>query len=349
MKKASRIKRLLKYFIFILIVIGVLIGLNLFFQSREPVTYTPPLTPVTVKKAAQGNIDKGIKISTHIEAEAMIPVVPFVSGTIEEYNIEAGQLVKKDDILAVIDKEAYYQQMLQARAGYLAYDSAYKRVKELNSLGAATDQDLDSVTAQRDAAQAQLELAKLQLSYAEVKAPVEGTILNAPQAKGDIASDRSPIAIIADLNNLIVNISVPEKYYEKIKGNEDNLRFKVTANELTSTATLISISPYIDATTKTFNVKLKIDNPTLFVPGMYAKAEIIYESKSDIPFLPQEIRKSDGSLYIVIDGVAKHITFTPEIENDSYFMVPSGYEDALFIDAGHNDVLDGEKVNIKEM
>ena len=30
-------------------------------------------------------------------------------------------------------------------------------------------------------------------------------------------------------------------------------------------------------------------------------------------------------------------------------MVPSGYEDALFIDAGHNDVLDGEKVNIKEM
>ena len=58
MKKTSRIKRLLKYFIFILIVIGVLIGLKLFFQSREPVTYTPPLTPVTVKKAAQGNIDK---------------------------------------------------------------------------------------------------------------------------------------------------------------------------------------------------------------------------------------------------------------------------------------------------
>ena len=103
MKKTSRIKRLLKYFIFILIVIGVLIGLKLFFQSREPVTYTPPLTPVTVKKAAQGNIDKGIKISTHIEAEAMIPVVPFVGGTIEEYNIEAGQLVKKDDILEILE------------------------------------------------------------------------------------------------------------------------------------------------------------------------------------------------------------------------------------------------------
>ena len=349
MKKKSRFKRLIKYIIFILLIAGTVYGLNYFFESREAVTYTPPITPVTVIKATQGNIDKGIKLSTHIEADSMIPVVPFVSGTIEEYNIKDSQKVEKDEILAVIDRDAYYQQMLQAKAGYLAYESAYKRVKELNSLGAATDQDLDSVTAQRDAAQAQLELAKLQLSYAEVKAPVEGTILNAPQAKGDIASDRSPIAIIADLNNLIVNISVPEKYYEKIKGNEDNLRFKVTANELTSTATLISISPYIDATTKTFNVKLKIDNPTLFVPGMYAKAEIIYESKSDIPFLPQEIRKSDGSLYIVIDGVAKHIIFTPEIENDSYFMVPSGYEDALFIDAGHNDVLDGEKVNIKEM
>ena len=349
MGKKSLFRRLIKYIIFILIVASTLFGLKYFFSTRETITYTPPTTPVTTVKASIGDIDKGIKISTHIEADAMIPVVPFVSGTIEEYNIQDGQLVNKDDILAVIDREAYYQQMLQAKAGYLAYESAYKRVKELNSLGAATAQDLDSATAQRDASKAQLELANLQLSYTEVKAPISGTILKAPQAVGDIASNQSPVAIIANLDDLVVNVSVPEKYYSAINNNKDNLKFLITANASSSTATLISISPYIDATTKTFNIKLHIDEPSQFVPGMYAKAEIIYESKSDIKILPQTIRKSDGSLYIVVDNVAKHITFTPEIENDFFFQAPNGYEDALFIDEGHNDVLDGEKINIKEM
>lgn len=349
MKKKSRFKRLIKYIIFILLIAGTVYGLNYFFESREAVTYTPPITPVTVIKATQGNIDKGIKLSTHIEADSMIPVVPFVSGTIEEYNIKDSQKVEKDEILAVIDRDAYYQQMLQAKAGYLAYESAYKRVKELNSLGAATDQDLDTVTAQRDAAKAQLELANLQLSYTEVKAPIAGTIIKAPQAVGDIASNQAPIAVIADLDNLVVNVSVPEKYYRAINSNIENLRFSVSSNNSTSSATLISIAPFIDPTTKTFNIKLKIDEPSLFTIGMYAKAEIIYEYKNDIKVLPQSIRKSDGSLYIVENEVAKHITFVPEIENDSFFQVPLGYEDAFFIDEGHNDVLDGEKVNIKEM
>ncbi len=350
MKKKSRIRRLLKYIIFFIIVAASLYGLNVFFSSRTRATYTPPLTPVTVTRAEKGNIEKGITFSSYIEASAMIPVVPFVSGTIEEYMIEAGDRVEKDQVLAVIDREAFYQQMLQARAQYLAYESAYGRVKELSALGAATAQDLDTVTAQRDAAAAQLELANLQLSYTEVKAPVAGTVLQAPQSKGDIASDRAPVAVIADLDDLVVNVSVPEKYYTVLNERKDNLIFTVTrdGDGASSPATLVSIAPFIDAATKTFKVKVRVDDPSLFTPGMYVKTEIIYERAEDITILSQSLRKSDGSLYALEDGKAKYVEFTPEIENDLYFQVPAGYEDALIIDEGHNGVLDGEEVRVME-
>lgn len=341
---------MLKYVIFFLIVAACIFGLNAFFASRTRPTYTPPLTPVTVTKAEKGSIEKEINFSSYIEASAMIPVVPFVSGTIEEYHIEAGDRVEKDQVLAVIDRDAYYQQMLQARAQYLAYESAYSRVKELNSLGAATSQDLDTVTAQRDAAAAQLELANLQLSYTEVKAPVAGTILQAPQAKGDIASDRAPVAVIADTDDLVVNVSIPEKYYTLLNERKDALTFSVTRDNdgASSTATLVSIAPYIDASTKTFKIKLHVDDPSLFTPGMYVKTKIVYEKAEDISLLSQSLRKSDGSLYVLEDGKAKYVRFTPAIENDHYFQVPAGYENAVFIDEGHNSVLDGETVAVME-
>ena len=81
---------------------------------------------------------------------------------------------------------------------------------------------------------------------------------------------------------------------------------------------------------------------------MYVKTEIIYERAEDITILSQSLRKSDGSLYVLEDGKAKYVEFTPEIENDLYFQVPAGYEDALIIDEGHNGVLDGEEVRVME-
>ena len=130
-------RRIIKYVVFILIIAAALLGLNMFFSSRTVETYTPP----------RRDIKESITVSSYVESQSMVPVVPFVSGTIEEYNIEAGDKVEEGDVIAVIDKEPYELQVAQAEAALSAYSSSYERLIRLQEAGAATQQDIDTVKA----------------------------------------------------------------------------------------------------------------------------------------------------------------------------------------------------------
>ena len=350
-------KRVLKYLIALVVIALAFFAVAWFYSTREVETYTSPLTPVEVMKPEVRNIRESYTVTAYIEAEAMVPVVPFVSGTITEYYAENDMIVKKDQVLAVIDTEPYELQVKQAEAAYLAYEATFERVSALYEKGAATKQNYDEVKAQRDAGKAQYELSQLQLSYCYVDSPVDGTILMSSGAVGSIGTSDSPIAVIANLDNLIVNVTVPEKYYHKINSNKESLKINVVRRagdeEYTTTATLVSVSPYIDPTTKTFKVKVRLTGDvSLFRPGMMVSVEIIY-NEEDVLSLPQSIKKLDGSVYIVNEDAdgnyrAGYLELPTLLEDDNFFQVDEKYRDVEFIYRGQTMVLDGEIVNVTE-
>ncbi|MCI7606019.1 MAG: efflux RND transporter periplasmic adaptor subunit [Spirochaetales bacterium] len=350
-------KRVLKYIVALLLIAVAFMAVAWFYSTREVDTYTSPTTPVEVILPESRVIKESYTVTGYIEAEAMVPVVPFVSGTILEYYAENDMNVKKDQVLAVIDPEPYELQLKQAEAAYLAYEATFERVYNLYEKGAATKQNYDEVKAQRDAGKAQYDLAQLQLSYCYVDSPVDGTILMSNGAVGSIGTSESPIAVIADLDNLIVNLKVPEKYYLDISSNNETLKVNVTrkvnGKEYATTATLISVSPYIDPTTKTFSVKVKLDGDvSLFRPGMMVDVEIIYREE-EVLSLPQSVKKLDGSLYIVAEDYnggykAKYLELETLLGDDDYFQVDDKYKDTMFIYRGQSKVLDGQPVTITE-
>ncbi len=350
-------KRVLKYIVALLLIAVAFMAVAWFYSTREVDTYTSPTTPVEVILPESRVIKESYTVTGYIEAEAMVPVVPFVSGTILEYYAENDMSVKKDQVLAVIDPEPYELQLKQAEAAYLAYEATFERVYNLYEKGATTKQNYDEVKAQRDAGKAQYDLAQLQLSYCYVDSPVDGTILMSNGAVGSIGTSESPIAVIADLDNLIVNLKVPEKYYLDISSNKETLKVNVTrkvnGKEYATTATLISVSPYIDPTTKTFSVKVKLDGDvSLFRPGMMVDVEIIYREE-EVLSLPQSVKKLDGSLYIVAEDYnggykAKYLELETLLGDDDYFQVDDKYKDTMFIYRGQSKVLDGQPVTITE-
>lgn len=350
-------KRVLKYLIALVVIALAFFAVAWFYSTREVETYTSPLTPVEVMKPEVRNIRESYTVTGYIEAEAMVPVVPFVSGTITEYYAENDMSVKKDQVLAVIDTEPYELQVKQAEAAYLAYEATFERVSALYEKGAATKQNYDEVKAQRDAGKAQYELSQLQLSYCYVDSPVDGTILLSNGAVGSIGTSDSPIAVIANLDDLIVNVTVPEKYYHKINSNKDSLKInvvrKIGDEEDSTTATLVSVSPYIDPKTKTFKVKVRLTGDvSLFRPGMMVNVELIY-NEEEVLSLPQSIKKLDGSVYIVKEDAdgnyrAGYLELPTLLEDDNFFQVDEKYRDVEFIYRGQTMVLDGEIVNVTE-
>ncbi len=340
---------LIRYSILIIIFVIVALSLYFFFNRDKDVVYTPPLSPVEVVKPEYRTIAEGISTTGYIEAEAMIPVVPFVSGTVEEYPIKPGDKVNEGDTIAVIDKRPFQLQLRQAEAQVAGLESAFRRVDALRESGGVSAQEYDSLSAQLEAASASLELAELQLSYATVTAPSSGTVIQAPSSVGSVGSDEMPLAVIADLDNLIVNLKVGEKYFQSVTGNIEKLKITVSSpSGPSSDAEVVSIAPYIDPLSKTFTVKVRLMSPEGFVPGMFIRAEVLW-SEAEYLTLPLAVRKLDGSVYALSsDNSAEYIAVESIAEDGEYFAIDPSYENTRFIIRGQNSLLSGERVRVIE-
>ena len=346
-------KLFIRYGIFaVIFVLVVFIILN--FSKKETEGYTSPPPAVEIIKPENKDINQSISISGYVEALDMIPVVPFVSGTIMEYPIKSGMQINKGELIAKIDDEPYKQQMLQAKAAYLGYQSTFERVENLYKANAATQQNYDSAKAQRDAAKAQYDLAILQMSYTEVTSPSTGTVLMAPLAKGSIGSTQQPLAIIADLSKQVVRLNVPEKYFDLF--NQDKTKISAIikrpgldgfSEDTSSVATIDTISPYIQPESKTFQVVFNLtNNLDLFRPGMYVDVIVNYAEYKNVPTLPLEVLKVDGSCYIYNEEnkSVEYKNFSTQIRDEKYFMIPEELANENFVINGQGFVFDGQKV-----
>jgi len=344
----------LGWIVFALCLVALAAGVAVFSQNSKKKKYEIPVPAVQVQRPARGTVVESVTISGYIEARAMIPVVPFVSGTITEYAARAGDYVKKDTVLAKIDDAPFRQQMLQAQAAYWGYQSTFERVESLYKTGATTQQNYDSVKAQRDAAKAQFDLAKLQLDYTQVKAPVSGTILAADLAVGSIGTQTQPVAVIADLSNLVVRLKVPEKYFDLFQLQKDQIKVSVVRpaekgmyGDAVSPATIETVAPYVSAESKNFQVLCRLTEPgERFRPGMYVKVTAAYRSHSDVPVIPLTALKLDGSYYTYdpqTETVHYHAADSA-VSDSSSFVVPAELADSWFVVDGQNSVFDGQKV-----
>lgn len=348
-------KLFIRYGIFaVIFVLVVFIILN--FSKKETKGYTSPPPAVEIIKPENKDINQSISISGYVEALDMIPVVPFVSGTIMEYPIKSGMKINKGELIAKIDDEPYKQQMLQAKAAYLGYQSTFERVENLYKANAATQQNYDSAKAQRDAAKAQYDLAILQMSYTEVTSPSTGTVLMAPLAKGSIGSTQQPLAIIADLSKQVVRLNVPEKYFDLFNQDKSKISAIIKrpgldgfSEDTSSVATIDTISPYIQPESKTFQVVFNLtNNLDLFRPGMYVDVIVNYAEYKNVPTLPLEVLKVDGSCYVYNEEnkSVEYKNFSTQIRDEKFFMIPSELQNESFVINGQGFVFDGQKVTV---
>ena len=345
---------ILRYVLMILIFIGAFIGIKWFYDQITIDTYTAPLTPVEIEKAEVRTVSKTMVLSATVESKSVVPVSSYVDGTILEYLVDEGDYIENGDVIAKIDPEPYRLQYEQAKAGYSGYASSFERVEKLYKQNIATKQDYDTLKAQKEAFENQLELAKLQLSYTDVVAHSSGVVQKKISSEGATASKGVPLALVSDLENLTVNVSVGEKYYDIFRKNADNISITIVRPESKYSETVVgkaeidNVAKFIDPLSKSFKVSLTLtENKEEFVPGMYVKVYITYDSKEGYA-LSSNCVKLDGTAYYVEDGIARCVDLSKCYSNSEYYILPEELKDKSFINKGKTNVLDGEEVNILE-
>ena len=148
----------------------------------------PPPPPVTVATPEVRTVTDFIELTGTTQAIATVQLVARVQGFLEQVHFQDGQNVKKGDLLFTIQQNTYQAQLQQAQsqlesvqAQLLHAQTEFDRYSGLFKQKAASAVDVDTWRANRDqaqagvlGAQAQLEIAQINLGYTTVTAPFDG-------------------------------------------------------------------------------------------------------------------------------------------------------------------------------
>ena len=153
-----------------------------------------------------------------------------VFGRIEKLNYEEGDTVKKGDVMAVLDKRPFQNElslrqaeMHEAQAFLANAEKLYERLASLVKTGSVSQGDYDDALANRDeararikTAQARIDLAQTSLDDTEIHAPNDGTILTRVREEGSIVGEGQFVYTLALKNPVWVRTYVDEPYLGEI-------------------------------------------------------------------------------------------------------------------------------------
>lgn len=169
------------------------VGLYSFTASRgvaaEPAAAVPPPAPkVTVSPVEVKLVTEFEEITGRIDATETVELRARVSGHLDSIHFQAGQLVKKGDLLFTIDPRWYQAQfdLANARAGVAVREA--KRAQDLLAAAAISSEEAESRRAKAAEAQAELVAARLDLEHTEVRAPIDGRVHRAFVTAGNLVS-----------------------------------------------------------------------------------------------------------------------------------------------------------------
>ena len=263
---------------------------------------------VATKVAIVGNVFAHYESTATLEALSEAPAVAKVGGEIKSILIEEGDVVTTGQVLAKLDARELQLTVAQAQANVKKLEQEYRRNKKLSDHKLISDGDMDRTKFELAALRSQLKLARLRLSYSQIRAPISGVVaarhikVGNTLTTGDIAFD------ITDNSQLQAKIHVPQDELSRLKAEQEaSLFFDALPNQQFRGA-VERVSPTIDTQTGTVRITVAVDDPKNELrPGMFGRFHIIYDQHNGAVLIPTAalIREDQQTrVYVVEDGVA---------------------------------------------
>ncbi|NCB01371.1 MAG: efflux RND transporter periplasmic adaptor subunit [Spirochaetia bacterium] len=349
---AHKVFRAVKYVILILIIAVISYFFYQYTNTPAPVEKVNP-TPVVVSSIQRGDIDLSLTTYSYVEARFIIPVVPLVSGEILSHSVKVGDYVHKGDVITQLDDELYAQQERSAKGAFEVAASSYERASSLLASKSISQQAYDEVKGKYEVAKGQHEASLTQLGYTTITSPISGTVLMSNVSVGSMGESGSPVAVLSDLTDKILNISLPSRYYTTITSRKDQLIVYVETIDKSKEirkvkAEIETISPLIQPKDASFTItcSLKKSYEEMFTVGMYVKTIVVYKEYKDALLLPHSALSNDSSLFIYDEETkrVKEEAYSLLVEHDEYIVVDESLKDSLVVIEGTHLLQDNDSV-----
>jgi len=274
--------------------------------SSQATPSPPPAPKVSIAAALERDVTEWDEFTGRLEAVESVEIRPRVTGYIESVHFTEGGLVKKGDLLFVIDPRPYKAELDRARAeltraeahAQLA-DSDFTRTEKLLSIKAASHEEYDQrVNAQTEAranvaaARAALETAKLNLEFTRVTSPIAGRVSKAAVTPGNLVTGggtASLLTTVVSIDPIYVTFEGDEQVYLKYtelarRGERGSSRdtanpvLMALANEdgYPHRGSMVFVDNQVDPRTGTIRARASFDNKdAALTPGLFARVKLL--------------------------------------------------------------------------
>ncbi|MGY5510893.1 multidrug efflux RND transporter periplasmic adaptor subunit VmeY [Vibrio antiquarius] len=315
-----------------------------------------------------------------IEAVEDTNITAQISGYLKARHFEEGQMVEKGQLLYSIEPSSFEAQVASAKAALAQAKAALKKAeldhtrgKNLLPRGSISQSEFDALTAallgakaELEAANAQLKLAEVNLSYTQIRAPFSGRISDTKVSTGDLVSPSSGVlTTLVSLDPVHTSFSVSERErlamgMDQVKGdgsaesNRVEVQLELENGQFFEhLGKLDFLGNRIDTKTGTIAMRALVPNPKQkLLPGQHIKVNLRDKNTKDVIVIPRRAVQTDleGDFVMVMaeGSVAerRNVELGPQVEQGIIIREGLDQEDTV-ITQGLQRVRNGVEVRIQ--
>lgn len=296
-------------------VVGVCVASGVAWWAQRPASGDQPSSTVAApgaNKAPAVEVAKVTAMTLVDETQSVgslrsrqgVMLRPEVAGRVAKILFNDGQRVSKGQLLVQFDDQLQAAQLSQAKAEMSIAAANHKRNQELVAQSFISKRSLDESAAALEVAQAKLDLAQASLQRLKIVAPFHGVTGLRQVNVGDYLKDGTDVVNIEDLDAVLVDFRLPERFQAKVKPGQTA---QLTVDALPGrpfSAVVQAVDPLIDANGRSVGVRGCIDNRQQQLrPGMFARVNAVFGTRQNALVIPEEAIVPQGGRTFVVKVV----------------------------------------------
>ena len=338
-------------FVVIALVLLILSGCR-----NKNITHERVENPIAVETSRVIKIssEKEIFLSGNIEGIKTIRLGFMVAGKVDFIAANEGETVSKGKLLASLDPASYAIAKELADIQVNQVQDEYDRLKSMHDNKSISESDFAKITFGLQQAKAQQKLHAKNLADTKLFSPIDGVLLKKLCEVGEITGVGIPLFVVSDISKIKVSAFIPENELHFIKIGQKAI-VNIAALDKNYEGNVIEVGSAADAASRSFSVKIEVNNPGLLVrPGMIAEIKFSSDKSSEILSIPVEALLhdfNDQSYVFVADSVRKTAfrrNITPgRLINNKIEVIEGLNENELIVSGGQQKLVDGSPISIK--
>ena len=297
--------------------------------------------------AAQAQVLAAASQRTRAEADLQRAQQLFSQGALPAQQVDAARAAAE---AARAQHEAAQAQWQAAQEQLRVAEASLRLAQTASQQVAIRQQDVAQAEAAARQAEAAFRLARLQLQHTEVRAPLDGVVVERRVDPGEYAAPGVPLLTVADVSTVRVHLVMSETQIRAVRRRQE-VRVTVDALPGREFVGLVEAwSAAADPRTRSFVVKVRVPNPEgALRPGMFARGRLVVRSRQDVPAVPEQAVGYEGSrpyVFVVDSGRARRRFVTVGLVSGGWAEVQGLVPGTPVVVAGQSLLRDGDPVTV---